>query len=166
MSSRSNVLPRKQRPTTKSYRTAIKQIVLDVQADSGLTDGDLAERLGCSVSTIRNARNEACNLDGVTLANIEFEFGPSAIDPFLALGGSRGVPEGATCNTDINHALPLAEALTKIIGTQHSSSPGGVATLGEEAAPILQSLREARSALDSLIALGEGYRMKLAEEAA
>ena len=166
MTLRSNVLARKQRPTTKSYRTAIKTVVLDIQARHGLSDRELADRVGCSQGTIKNARNEASNLDGVTLANIEFEFGPSAIDAFLALGGSRSVPEGATCDTDVNHALELAEALTAIIQTKQPTSPGGVQTIGEEAAAILATLRDARLALDSLISLGEAHRAKLVEDAA
>ena len=150
-----NVLSRRNRPTTKSYRTAVKRIVLNLQAQHDLTDGELAERLGCSAGTVKNARNEANNLDGVTLANIEYEFGPGAIDPFMSLAGSRAVPEGAHCDSDFNAALPLSQALTAIIATQHENSPGGPRTLAEEVAPIIQQLREARATLDRLILMGE-----------
>lgn len=150
-----NVLSRRNRPTTKSYRTAVKRIVLNLQAQHDLTDAELAERLGCSAGTVKNARNEANNLDGVTLANIEYEFGPGAIDPFMSLAGSRAVPEGAHCDSDFNPALPLSQALTAIIATQHENSPGGPRTLGEEVAPIMQQLREARATLDRLILMGE-----------
>ncbi|WP_030538344.1 hypothetical protein, partial [Sphingobium sp. DC-2] len=150
-----NVLSRRNRPTTKSYRAAVKRIVLNLQAQHDLTDGELAERLGCSAGTVKNARNEAGNLDGVTLLNAEYEFGSGAIDPVMELGGSRAVPKGAHCDSDFNPALPLSQALTAIIATQHENSPGGPRTLSEEVAPIMQQLREARATLDRLILMGE-----------
>jgi transcriptional regulator with XRE-family HTH domain len=154
MTQRSNVLRRMARPTKKSYRAAIKQIVLDLQAQHGLNDPELAERLGCSAPTIANARKELTNLDGVTLANIEFEFGPSALDPFLALGGSRSVPLQSNA-PDTQVCLALLDALHVIIETQHPDSDGGAETTPAEAAKIIWKLRKARQALDGLIALGE-----------
>lgn len=150
-----NVLARKPRPTTKSYRAAVKQIVLNLQADQGLNDPELAERLGCSAGTVKNARTEATNLDGVTLANIEYEFGPSALDPFLDLGGSRAVPAGAMCDTDANVCLALLDALHVIIETQHADTDGGTETTPKEAAKIVGKLRSARRSLDALIALAD-----------
>lgn len=153
MSARSNVLQRKPRPTRKSYRSAVKKIVLDLQAQHDLNDPELAERLGCSAGTISNARREVSNLDGVTLANIEFEFGPSAIDPFMALGGSRAVPLVAGEAADRSASLALVGALQVIIESEAETSPGGHRTLPEEVAPHLAKLRAARTALDGLIAL-------------
>lgn len=155
MTQRSNVLARKPRPTTKSYRAAVKKIVLSLQGQHGLNDPELAERLGCSAGTVKNARTEATNLDGVTLANIEYEFGPSALDPFLELGGSRSVPNGSMCDTDGNPALALLGALHVIIETQHGESDGGVETTPKEAAKIVGKLRAARRSLDALIALAD-----------
>jgi hypothetical protein len=155
MTRRSNVLARKPRPTTKSYRAAVKQIVLNLQAEHGLNDPELAERLGCSSGTVKNARTEQTNLDGVTLANIEYEFGPSALDPFLDLGGSRAVPTGSICDTDANVCLALLDALHVIIETQHPNSEGGAETKPAEAAKIVGKLRAARRSLDALIALAD-----------
>jgi transcriptional regulator with XRE-family HTH domain len=151
---RNSVLGRLGRPTKKSYRAAIKQIVLDLQAQHNLNDPELAERLGCSAPTIANARKELTNLDGVTLANIEYEFGPSALDPFLKLGGSRSVPL-TTDAPDAHVCLALLDALHVIIETQQPDSEGGVDTTPNEAAKIIWKLRKARQALDGLIALGE-----------
>lgn len=153
MPHRNNVLQRRPRPTKKSYRDAIKKIVLNLQAVHGLNDGELAERLGCSAPTIGNARREASNLDGVTLANIEYEFGPSAIDPFMELGGSRAVPLVAGEAADRSASLALVGALQVIIESEAETSPGGHKTLPEEVAPHLAKLRAARTALDALIAL-------------
>jgi hypothetical protein len=154
---RSNVLQRNSRPTKKSYRAAIKRIILDLQAQHGLNDEELSERVGCSAGTVANARKEQNNLDGVTLASIEYEFGPGAIDPFLALGMSRGVPGHAHCDTDPNPALKLSEALTALIATQQPGSHLGADTSDEEAFNMLRQLRDGRAVLDALIARGERH---------
>lgn len=138
---RNNVLARRARPTKKSYRAAVKQIIHDLQVNYGLNDHDLAERLGCSGPTIANARNERTNLDGVTLANIEYEFGPSALDPFLKLGGSRGVPLPVTDAAAGSPEIALIDALRAVCGTPDCNS--------------IHTLRTARSELDKLIAAGE-----------
>jgi hypothetical protein len=157
MSNRTNVLLRRSRPTKNSYRKAVKQIILDLQAQNSLNDEELAELIGCSGPTVANARNERNNLDGVTLANIEYEFGHGAINPFLALGNSRAVPQGAHCDTDGNPALKVSEALTAIIQTQRPDSEQGSDTSDAEAAGILAELRDARRALDALIVRGERH---------
>jgi DNA-binding XRE family transcriptional regulator len=68
-------------PTRRSYRAAIKQIILQVKAQYGLTDWDLAERIGVHKDTIENAQEEVGNLEVVTLLNIAWTFGEDAIAP-------------------------------------------------------------------------------------
>lgn len=150
MPMRNNVLGRQQRPTTKSYQAAIKKIVLAVQKEHGLNDPELAERLGCSKGTVENARNERGCLNGVTLANVEFEFGTAAIDPFLELGGSRAMPlDGVTASMDA--PVALSAALHLIIKMTAPNSPGGRAIVAAEVEPHLAELIDARTALDGLI---------------
>lgn len=151
MTQHGNVLARRSRPTTKSYRTAVKQVVLNVQALHGLSDGDLAERLGCSSGTIKNARNEAGNLDGVTLVNVEYEFGPAALDPVLALGGSRAVPLNVASDNAQEATMDLSQVLHLLIAAQCPASEGGVEITPRELDRILPQLRDARQALDVLI---------------
>lgn len=146
-----NGLPRRSRPTTKSYRAAVKQIVLDVQAAHGLHDAELAERLGCSAGTVKNARTEATNLDGVTLANVEYEFGPAALDPFLALGGSRAIPTDCTNDDAQDATMSLSGVLHALIAAQSPASDGGVKITINELRVLAPKLREARQALDVLI---------------
>jgi hypothetical protein len=146
-----NVLPRRSRPTTKSYRTAVKTIITGIQGHHGLNDPELAERLGCSAGTIKNARNEAGNLDGVTLMNVEYEFGPSALDPVLALGGSRSVPLNVAADDTVSATIELSEVLHLLIAAQSPASEGGVAVTPAELTRILPQLRDARQALDVLI---------------
>jgi len=150
-----NVLSRRSRPVTKSYRAAVKQIILNLQASQGLNDAELGERLGCSAQTIRNARSEANNMDGVTLANVEYEFGPGAVDPFLRLGGSRAVPVSVRQAASVNPCLALVEALHVIIETQQEDSDGGTETTAREARKHVAKLRAARLQLDRMIALAE-----------
>lgn len=146
-----NVLPRRSRPTTKSYRSAVKAIITGIQGHHGLNDPELAERLGCSAGTIKNARNEAGNLDGVTLMNVEYEFGPSALDPVLALGGSRSVPLNVAADDTVSATIELSEVLHLLIAAQSPASEGGVAVTPTELTRILPQLRDARQALDVLI---------------
>lgn len=148
---RSNVLARRNRPTTKSYRAAVKRIVLTIQATHELNDPELAERLGCSSGTVKNARTEATNLDGVILANIEYEFGPAALDPFLELGGSRAVPKDVSADTSLSATMELSQVLHLLIAAQAPSSEGGVQVTSRELAQILPQLRDARQSLDVLI---------------
>lgn len=146
-----NVLARRSRPTTKSYRSAVKQIVTGVQGAHGLNDAELAERLGCSAGTIKNARNEAGNLDAVTLINVEYEFGPAAVDPYLELGGSRAMPVDVLANDTINAPMELSEVLHLLIAAQSPASEGGVKITPNELQRILPQLRDARQSLDILI---------------
>lgn len=159
-----NVLARRCRPTTKSYRSAVKQIVLSVQAEHQLNDQELADRLGCSKSTVKNARTEMTNLDGVTLANVEYEFGPAALDPFLALGGSRAIPVLETVGEDADSTatLHLSFVVHALIEAQMPTSPGGAAIKACELRPILNQLRDARTALDALIDIAEQPPARLA----
>ena len=162
MTRRINVLARQARPTKKSYRAAVKQIILNLQADHGLNDPELAERLGCSGPTVANVRKELTNLDGVTLANIEYEFGPGALDPLLALGGSRCIPDCASGDNGPNVCLALLDALHVIIETQSPDSEGGLETVPTEAAKIVGKLRAARRSLDALIASADSAMVKAA----
>jgi len=69
------------KPTRAVYRSAVKQIILDVQARNGLSDLELADLIGCGKDTIENARNEDNSLDVLTLLNIAYAFGEEAIQP-------------------------------------------------------------------------------------
>jgi DNA-binding XRE family transcriptional regulator len=72
-------------PSRRSYRAAIKEIILNVKARYGLSDWDLAERIGVHKDTIENAQEEAANLDVVTLLNIAWAFGEESIAPVRSL---------------------------------------------------------------------------------
>lgn len=110
---RNNVLRRGAAPVTNSYRKAVSQIIRQVQGD--LTDHELAERIGVSEGTVANARNQKCDLGGVTLARIAYEFGPEALDPFMRLGNGRAVPLTSDPANDLSMAAKLSHASGTII---------------------------------------------------
>ena len=72
-------------PSRRSYRAAIKEIILEIKARHNLSDWDLAEQIGVHKDTIENAQEEVGNLDVVTLLNIAWTFGEEAIAPVRAL---------------------------------------------------------------------------------
>jgi 3-hydroxyacyl-CoA dehydrogenase len=72
-------------PDTKSLRRAAANIVRDIQRDREETDQQTADNLGVSVGTIRNIRNEACDIGSLTMARIGARYGEDAVDPYHAL---------------------------------------------------------------------------------
>lgn len=137
--------------STDAYRQAVEEIIRQVRRASGLSDGKLADRIGCSASTVRNARSCQTSLDPALLLRIEQEFGPGAIDPFLALANSRAVPlPQAKALGD--PALAIVSALHRIIDVQSAGSDGGQRITRRELQAILRELRSGRAALDQLIA--------------
>jgi DNA-binding XRE family transcriptional regulator len=73
------------RPSSRSYRAAVAQVVREVKARHGLNDERLAELVGCDKDTIRNAENEETNLNPLTLLNLAYAFGEDVIDPVRQL---------------------------------------------------------------------------------
>jgi len=73
------------KPSKRSYRAAVKQVVLDIQAKHGLSDEQLAEIVGGCKETVANWRDEASSMDSVTLLIFAYCFGEEAIDPVRQL---------------------------------------------------------------------------------
>lgn len=118
-----NVLTESGLATSKDCRRAVARIVRDLQHRHDLTDCDFAEAIGCSVGTVRNARNAETDLGNLWLTRIEQRFGAGSIDPYLALAGSRSVPITADPSLD---ALPSTTAAIHSIAVARSpGSPGG-----------------------------------------
>jgi hypothetical protein len=63
------------RVSNDDYRSAVSKIINEIQAETGLDDEHLAERLGVSEGTVANARNRRGNLDPVTMLNLGALFG-------------------------------------------------------------------------------------------
>ncbi len=73
------------KPGTRSYRAAVKQIILDLKARYRLSNDGLGDRIGVEGDTVRNAENEIGSLNAVTLMVIAYEFGEDAIAPVRQL---------------------------------------------------------------------------------
>ncbi len=85
MTTPTNVLLPLGLPDTKSLRRAAANIVRDIQREHEETDQATADRLGVSVGTIRNIRNEACDISSLTIARIGRVYGEEAVAPYEAL---------------------------------------------------------------------------------
>jgi DNA-binding XRE family transcriptional regulator len=73
------------RPSNRTYKAAVAQIIRDVKSRHKLSNERLAEIIGCSETTVFNAENEASDLAAVTLLSIAYAFGEEAIDPVRQL---------------------------------------------------------------------------------
>lgn len=73
------------KPNRRSYRAAVKKVVLDIQAQQSLSDLELADLVGCHKDTIENAKEEAGDLSVLILLNIAYAFGEPAIEPVREL---------------------------------------------------------------------------------
>lgn len=143
-----NVLQSNGLVTSKDCRRAVARIVRDLQAQHELTDCDFAEAIGCSVGTVRNARNEETDLCNLWLTRIEQKFGHGSIDPYLALAGSRSVAITADPSLD---ALPsTTAAIHRIAVARSPNSPGGERITHSE---LLGMEKEIDAAIKALCAL-------------
>ena len=74
-------------PRQKSYKLAVADALRAVKRQHDLSLVELAERLGCSDQTIRNAMDEdgADCLSAVTMLRLGYEFGEEALEPVFSL---------------------------------------------------------------------------------
>lgn len=61
---------RVERVPSADYREAVAQIVREIKAERQWDNEQLAEKLGCSKTTVANAENKRTNLDAVTMLNL------------------------------------------------------------------------------------------------
>ena len=153
---RNNVLLPMAMPTQKSLRAALANIMRDVQRDHNETDQCTADRLGISVGTVRNARNEQTDLGSLTIAKIGAIYGPHYLDPYNGLYGATA--------TLISHKaqdpLPdLAKAVSTLCDMRCPNSDGGTTETPKELLDALPVLRKSRASLDALIGRIEGMRL-------
>lgn len=149
---RNNVLLPIALPTQKNLRGAVSKIICGVQHDMDLTDEELADELGISVGTVRNARNKLTDLNATTIAKIGAKWGPERLDPYSALWGARNVP----LEYDDADALPsMSAAVHRLAVAQSPSSPGGTALLHNELLDMLPDLRAAQARINALIVRAE-----------
>ena len=138
------VLAQNPAPDTKSYRAAIAAIIRDIQHRARETDQQTADRLGVSVGTIRNARDEKADLSGLTLAKIGSLYGNEALAPFAALSARE-------CDVCENVIPSMAAAMSAL----------ALAKGPKERFDALPAIKECVEALHSLVLSTERERLRV-----
>lgn len=152
----SNVLLPLRLPTQKELRSAVANMIRDIQRERGETDQDTADRLGISIGTVRNARNESADLNALTIARIGAVYGASYVNPYNALYGATATAIQAETSDPLCH---LARAVTRICDMRCPDGPGGAVETPKELLDALPDMKRARAALDGLIARTEKLRL-------
>ncbi|WP_310533173.1 XRE family transcriptional regulator [Novosphingobium sp.] len=147
-----NVLLPMAMPTQKALRDAVANIIRAIQLDRDLCDEAMADALGISVGTVRNARNKKTDLNAVTIARIGARFGLDHLNPYAALYGARNSPLETV---DIDALPSLSGAVHRLAVAQSPSSTGGIALHHSELLEMLPDLRTASAAINALIARAE-----------
>lgn len=151
-----NVLLPLRLPTQKELRAAVANMIRDIQREHAETDQDTADRLGVSIGTVRNARNESADLNALTIARIGAVYGPHYVDPYNGLYGATATPVQKATDDPLCH---LARAVSTICDMRCPDGPGGAVELPKEKLDALPALRAARASLDSYIAGIERLRL-------
>ncbi|MBR2268294.1 hypothetical protein [Sphingobium sp.] len=111
-----NVLGKLPRLTENSLRTAIATTFTGIRAAEALQPKEMAEVMGVSVQTVRNAEDGAHGLNSFNMLSLGKAFGPEALNTILALIGAKAVPADALCCDNVgNIPLKIAESLPLLI---------------------------------------------------
>ncbi len=147
-----NVLRVNAMEETTRYRSAVCQILLNIQRENDVTLADIAETIGVSLGTISNAANKKGDLSPTFLTRLGESFGTAMLDPWAALSGGRIVP----LEPSAMDALPsLTASIHRIAVARSPDSDGGERTTHRELLEMLPDLRSAQAALTNLIMQAE-----------
>ena len=135
-------------PCTKSLRAAVSAIIRDIQHSHHELDQETADRLGVSVGTVGNARNEKADLGALTIAKIGLLYGPEAVAPYNALYGATA---HATHPSACDPLPELGRAIAALAAIRNGSPKDRL-----DALPVLKA---ASAALDAYIASIETLRL-------
>ena len=122
----------------EDYRSAVAEILRNIQADNDLTLLEISERIDVSLGTVSNAANKRGDLNPVFLSRLAKAWGATYLNPFARLSGGIVSPlEGQ--GADI---LPTLLATgTAIAEARSPSSPGGISETLREQLGYLPYLR-------------------------
>lgn len=143
-------------PTQSSLRSAVANMIRDIQRDHRETDQDTADKLGVSKGTIVNARNGTTDLNALTIARIGAVYGASYVNPYNSLYGATATAVQKAATDPLCH---LAKAVSSICDMRCPNGPGGAIEMPKEKMDALPTLRAARASLDSYIAGIERLRL-------
>lgn len=133
-------------PNTKSLRAAVACIIRDIQREHHETDQDTADKLGVSIGTVRNARNEQADLGALTIAKIGAIYGADAVAPYHALYGAHAHGIAA------HDAAPISELAEAVAALTRAAGP-------KARLDALPALKEASEALAGYIISLERWRV-------
>lgn len=130
-----------------AYRIAVARVLTCIQANTGDTLLDIAEKIGVSLGTISNAANKKNDLCRTFINRLGLVYGGQALDPIHALYGVRSTPLEAS----EDDALPsLTASIHKIALARSPDSPGGVTETHTELLGMEKEIDAALKALTSL----------------
>jgi transcriptional regulator with XRE-family HTH domain len=143
-------------PTQSALRSAVGNMIRDIQRDHRETDQDTADRLGVSKGTIVNARNGTTDLNALTIARVGAVYGADYVNPYNALYGATATQVQRETEDPLCH---IARLVTRICEMRCPDGPGGVIETPKELLDALPDARRARAALDGLIGRIEKLRL-------
>ena len=150
-----NVLLPMALPTQKSLREAVANIIRDIQRDAHETDQCTADRIGVSIGTVRNARDEKTDINALTIARIGAVYGPRYLDPYNRLYGATATPIRPIAKDPLSD---MAHAVAVICDMRRHDGDGGSTETPKEQLDALPALKEARASLTAYIASIERLR--------
>lgn len=103
-------------PTQSALRSAVANIVKDLQLRCDESDVEMAEKLGVSAGTIANARNKKSDLSALTIAKIGAVYGTDAIGPYHSLYGATAHGIAASDAAPLTELADALAALTRAAG--------------------------------------------------
>ena len=151
-----NVLLPMALPTQKLLRAAVASIIRDVQREHHETDQCTADKLGVSIGTVRNARDEKADLNALTIAKIGVAYGPQALNPYNALYGATAQAVDPAAADPLAH---LAKAVSTLCDMRCVNSEGGAHETPKEKLDALPALKAARASMDAYIVSIERLRL-------
>jgi len=132
------------------YRSAVAEILWNIQTDHRVTLQEISETIDVSLGTVSNAANKKADLNPIYLKRLGEAYGPCTLDPYAKLIGGRVVAFESDSDGDI---LPfLTIATHKVVSARSPSSESGVIETLKEQLGYLPDLRRARREIDAQIA--------------
>jgi hypothetical protein len=121
------------------YRSAVEQIIRDIQKATEHTLVDIAENIGVSENTIANAVHKRSDLSALYLRRLGKVYGGGFLNPYFSLVDGQYAPiEG---NEEANLGPLVAKVNLKLVEASDPTGPGGTAHVPQERSAYLPDLK-------------------------
>jgi hypothetical protein len=101
-------------PSQKTYRSAVAKAIRTAKREYGLSNPELAEKLGCCALTVINALAEETDLNGVTLLRLWYHFGDEAFRPIIDISHNHAA-EPLTVSDRFDDIERMLGTLRKVV---------------------------------------------------